>query len=246
MNFNPYTIQQMIDTIKQQARDKRDYLQKAIYRIINPFVLWLIKHKVTPNIVTSIGLAGNLIAAVIILNAANITEYHSPSYWLILIAGILIILFSLFDMLDGQVARLGGMTSTFGAMYDSVLDRYCEITMFGSISYFLLMTGSETGALLAFLALMGSVMVSYVRARAEGLGIECKIGFMQRPERVVTTAVALLVTGIWGVIDGKYNDAAPNVVLTVAMAIIALFANLTAIARLCHSALKLREREKSK
>jgi len=123
-----------------------------------------------------------------------------------------------------------------------VLDRYCEIMMFGSISYFLLMTGSPAGSLLAFLALMGSVMVSYVRARAEGLGIECKIGFMQRPERVVVTAVALLATGIWGVCAANPGSA-PNIVLIVAMGVIALFANLTAIARICHSYLKLRDKK---
>lgn len=233
--------QSFLDNIKRQARSYRDSIQQGIYRIINPFVEWLIKHKVTPNMVTTIGLVGNAAAAAIIINAANTCSYHNPNYLLILISGLLIVAFSLFDMLDGQVARMGGMTSTFGAMYDSVLDRYCELLMFGSISYFLLMTGSPAGSLLAFLALMGSVMVSYVRARAEGLGIECKIGFMQRPERVVVTAVALIVTGIWGICISGYNGARPNVVLVIAMAVIALFANLTALARLYHSAVKLKK-----
>lgn len=232
----------MLQDLKSKAKQMRDALQKGIYKVINPFVHFLIKMKVTPNIVTTIGLLGNVAAAWLIFYAANNAGFVSPNYLLILLAGVLIIAFSLFDMLDGQVARLGGMSSTFGAMYDSALDRYCEILMFGSIGYFLLLTGSISGALLAFFSLMGSVMVSYVRARAEGLGIECKIGFMQRPERVVVTAVALLVTGIWGVCGG--DGTKPNIILIIAMAVIALFANLTAVARLYHSYIQLRERDK--
>lgn len=231
-----------LDNIKQQAKAFRDQLQKGIYKVIDPFVHKLIEWKFTPNMVTTIGLAGNALAAGVIFYAGASAGYKDPNYFLILLSGILIIAFSLFDMLDGQVARIGGMTSRFGAMYDSVLDRYCEILMFGSISYFLLATGSPWGALLAFLALMGSVMVSYVRARAEGLGVECKIGFMQRPERVVVTAVALMATGIWGCCIHGYTDARPNIVLTVAMALIAVFANLTAFARLFHTAVKLRNK----
>ncbi len=79
-------------------------------------------------------------------------------------------------------------------MYDSVLDRYCELATLGGVAYYLIQTGSFAGAVIAFVALTGSIMVSYVRARAEGLGLECKIGFMQRTERVVVTSVATLAT----------------------------------------------------
>ena len=74
-------------------------------------------------------------------------------------------------------------------MYDSVLDRYCELFTLGGLSYYLIRTGYVIGALITFVALVGSIMVSYVRARAEGLGLECKVGFMQRPERVVVTTI---------------------------------------------------------
>ena len=91
-------------------------------------------------------------------------------------------------MMDGRVARVGKMSSTFGALYDSVLDRYSElVTLFG-IFYYLMLQGYLWGSIITFIALIGSLMVSYVRARAEGLGLECKVGFMQRPERVVLTA----------------------------------------------------------
>ena len=133
-------------------------------------------------------------------------------------------------MMDGRVARLGNMSSTFGALYDSVLDRYSELfTLFG-ISYYLILQGYFVGSIITFLALIGSLMVSYVRARAEGLGLECKVGFMQRPERVVLTSLGALCCGIFG--DCKAFD--PMLILIVPMAVIAVLANLTAFARIAH------------
>ena len=95
-------------------------------------------------------------------------------------------------------------------------------------------TGYRTGAIITFIALIGSLMVSYVRARAEGLGIECKIGFMQRPERVVLTSASALAAGIYGVcaINQPFD---PMWILLTAMGIIAVFANITAFARIFHS-----------
>lgn len=215
--------------IKESAVETRGQLQRGIYKVINPFVYFLIKMKVTPNMVTTIGFLGNAAAAAVVAWAG----YRTGSPWgLLTLAGALIIGFSLFDMLDGQVARLGNMTSTFGAMYDSVLDRYCELLTLGGISYYLICSGYPGGALVTFLALVGSIMVSYVRARAEGLGIECKIGFLQRPERVVITAVALLAAGICGNAAVSFDA---NLILIYAMAFIAVFANLTAFARVAYS-----------
>ena len=134
-------------------------------------------------------------------------------------------------MLDGQVARLGNMVSRFGALYDSVLDRYCELFTVGGIAYFMFAAGYKLSAFIAFLAMVGSVMVSYVRARAEGLDIECKVGFMQRPERVVVTSAAALAAGICGQCEVSFD---PMYILTVAMTIIAVFANITAFARIAH------------
>ena len=212
----------------------RDSLQQGIYFVINPFVRFLIRIGVTPNMVTTIGLLGNIAAAVIFVYAGYTATATDMNYPLLTWGGAVIILFSLFDMLDGQVARLGNMTSTFGAMYDSVLDRYCELFTLGGLSYYLIQTGYIIGALITFVALVGSIMVSYVRARAEGLGLECKVGFMQRPERVVLTTVALLATGITGCIVGNDSSFDPNFILIFAMGFLALFANMTAIARINH------------
>lgn len=222
--------------IKTKATQARGALQQGIYAVINPFVRLLIRMGVTPNIVTTIGMLGNMAAAAVLI-AAGVKAQNGggADFGLVTLAGALIIGFSLFDMLDGQVARLGGMASTFGAMYDSVLDRYCELFTLGGIAYWLIGIGDFFGALLTFLALTGSIMVSYVRARAEGLGLECKIGFMQRPERVVVTAVATIAAGITGMNLPEYSTFDPNLILVVAMGIIAVFANLTAFARISHS-----------
>lgn len=218
--------------MKKFFKQLRDALQQLIYKIINPLVYGMIKIAITPNVVTTIGFLGNVLAAALLVYASTQETVIDQFYW-IAWSGATIIIFSLFDMLDGQVARLGGMITTFGAMYDSVLDRYCELFTLGGITYYLMETGYEIGAIITFLALIGSIMVSYVRARAEGLDIECKIGFMQRPERVVITSVAALACGIYGY-NAEVPAFDPILILVVAMGIIAVFANLTAFARIMH------------
>lgn len=233
---------------KNTFKKKRDGIQQGIYFIINPFVKFLIRIGVTPNIVTTIGLLGNLAAACIIAWAGFLAA-KDPTHLrfdLITWGGAVTILFSLFDMLDGQVARLGNMVSRFGALYDSVLDRYCELLTLGALSYFLIMAGYPVGALVTFVALVGSVMVSYVRARAEGVGIECKVGFMQRPERVVVTSVGCLACGIVGLASPNTPHVAMTI-LIISMAVIALFANITAFARVgvCRAALSDHKSDKA-
>ena len=224
---------------KNLYNKERDGLQQGIYRIINPFVRLLIRMGVTPNMVTTIGLMGNLAAAAILSWAGIMAQADgSPHYAMVTLAGAVIIVFSTFDMLDGQVARLGGMVSRFGALYDSVLDRYCELFTLGGIAFYMMMVGYPIGALVTFLALVGSIMVSYVRARAEGVGLECKVGFMQRPERVVVTAIGCLACGITGMCVP--NSQIAIYILVIAMAVIAVFANITAFARVdvCRKGLK--------
>lgn len=226
-------------------KKKRDGLQQGIYVIINPFVKFLIKMGITPNMVTTIGFLGNLLAAAMFVYAGIIhrrelsldVEDQFQFGWIGWGGGILI-LFSVFDMLDGQVARIGNMQSTFGAMYDSVLDRYSELVTLGGLTFYFLELQTNTamgeiGALITFIALVGSIMVSYVRARAEGLGIECKVGLMQRPERVVITSLAALATGIVGKTVDIHTFNALYILIG-GMAIIAVFANITAFARINH------------
>lgn len=206
----------------------RDYLQQLIYRIINPIVHGMIKIGITPNFITTTGFILNVVAAAVLVYAGIYAQANELVYlgW----AGGIILFAGLFDMMDGRVARVGNMSSTFGALYDSVLDRYSElVTLFG-LCYFLQMEGYFFYSIIAFVALIGSLMVSYVRARAEGLDIECKVGVMQRPERVVLTSLGALFCGIFR----NITAFDPILILVVPLAIIAIFANITAFVRVRH------------
>ena len=145
-------------------------------------------------------------------------------------------------MLDGQVARLGNMKSTFGALYDSVLDRYSELIMFLGICYYLVAHHYFLSSIFAFIAMIGSMMVSYIRARAEGLGIECKGGLMQRPERVITIGLFAIICGFASlIIGGDYKLYIPGVkfhvfetmsIFTIPVTVLAVLTNITAFKRL--------------
>jgi phosphatidylglycerophosphate synthase len=113
----------------------RDKLQQIIYFILNPFVRLLIKMGLTPNMVTTIGFLMNIVVAIIFIFGAEAGNRGDLSYvgW----AGAMILFAGLFDMLDGQVARMGNMSSKFGALFDSVLDRYSELVTFLGICYYL-------------------------------------------------------------------------------------------------------------
>lgn len=218
----------------------RDKLQQLIYKVINPFVRVLIKLGLTPNGVTTIGLILNIGVAIIFIRGAETTNRPDLSYvgW----AGALILFAGLFDMLDGQVARLGNMASSFGAMYDSVLDRYSEMIMFLGICYYLVAHHYFLSSLVGFIALIGSMMVSYTRARAEGLGVPLKGGLMQRPERVVMVGITALSCGIAShFIGGDYKLYVKGLpfhifetmsIFTIPLSIMAVLTNITAIRRL--------------
>lgn len=232
----------------------RDKAQKGIYKIINPFVRFLIKLGLTPNAVTTIGLLLNIGVAIIFIIGAEKGNRGELGYvgW----AGGLILFAGLFDMLDGQVARLGKMSSTFGALYDSVLDRYSELVLFLGICYYLVSHHYFLSSLFAFIALIGSMMVSYTRARSEGLGIENKGGIMQRPERVILVAVSAIATGVAALFvegDGKvfitgipFHVFELMSIFTIPIAIMAVLTNITAFKRLAAAkkALDLLDAEK--
>lgn len=205
----------------------RDFLQKVIYWVINPLVKGMIRVGITPNFITTTGLVLNIVASVLLVYG-GLEHAGDLSYvgW----AGATVLFAGLFDMMDGRVARIGNMSSVFGALYDSVLDRYSElVTLFG-IFYWLILSGYPTGSILTFVALVGSIMVSYVRARAEGLDLECKVGLMQRPERVVLTALGAIFAGVFS--DCQSFD--PVLILVVPMGVIAVLANLTAFWRIMY------------
>jgi len=237
----------------EQQTSIRTNLQLGIYKVIDPFVKVLIKLGLTPNAVTSIGFALNIGVAVIFVIGGEEGNRGDLSYigW----AGGLILFAGLFDMLDGQVARLGNMKSTFGALYDSVLDRYSELIMFFGICYYLVAQHYFLSSIFAFIALVGSMMVSYVRARAEGLGIESKGGLMQRPERVVTIGLCAIICGVSSLyIGGNYKLYVPGIkyhvfetmsIFTIPITILAALTNITAFKRLTDAKNSLEKQEKN-
>ena len=199
----------------------RDFLQKVIYAIINPLIKAMIAVGITPNIVTFVGFLGNIVAAGFFLDAAWMLGTEQADYASCMVTvgwgGFIILAAGLFDMMDGRLARMSGKSSLFGALWDSTLDRYSElVSLFGICLIFVRMQGDMTWfwmSVVTFAAMIGSVMVSYVRARAEGLDIECKVGFMQRPERVVVTAVTAMITGFTGNICLKAYEGVSKFIL---------------------------------
>lgn len=223
-----------------QQKNTRDRLQLLIYKVIEPMVKGMIRMGLTPNAVTLIGLVLNIGVAIIFISGAERSNRGDLAYvgW----AGGLTLFAGLFDMLDGQVARIGKMSSTFGALFDSVLDRYSEMILFLGICYYLIAHHYFLSSLFAFIALIGSMMVSYTRARAEGLGVECKGGLMQRPERVVLISLSAIACGItYSFIGGDYKLFVPGIpfhifetmtVFTLPIAVMAIMTNITAVGRL--------------
>ena len=230
----------------------KELFQQPAYKIINPLVKMLVRMRITPNAITSIGLCLNIVAAIVFVIGAEFGERGDLRYigW----GGGIILFAGLFDMLDGQVARLGQKTTKFGALYDSVLDRYSELIMFLGICYYLDSHHYFIGALISFFAMIGSIMVSYTRARAEGLGIQCSVGLMQRPERVVIIGFSAVICGIASsFIGGNYKYFVSFLpfhlfetvtIFTLPVLIVALLANYTAIDRLNHCRKELRKQEK--
>ena len=205
----------------------REFLQRVIYVLINPIIQAMVKVGITPNMVTTIGFVGNLAATSLFVVAALMVRSGDTAQAMEMVGwgGATILFAGLFDMMDGRLARVSGKSSVFGALWDSTLDRYSELcTLFGICYYLLQVEGWEWAGIVTFVAMVGSVMVSYVRARAEGLDIECKVGLMQRPERVVVTAVGAIFCGV----------CANIWVLVVPMIIIAVLANITAFWRVAH------------
>jgi CDP-diacylglycerol--glycerol-3-phosphate 3-phosphatidyltransferase len=184
--------------------------------LLSPVAEWLIRMRVRPNTITS--------ASVIVLIGAGVAfgldHAQLGAAWLLL-SGLL-------DMLDGQVARRGGMVSTFGALFDSSLDRVGEAALFGGIAVYFVTAPNQVmrvlGVVFALGALSGAFLVSYVRARAEGLGIECRVGIVQRPERILGVGAPTLIFGA----------GAHGVLLLIIMGVLAVLSWITMIQRVAY------------
>jgi CDP-diacylglycerol--glycerol-3-phosphate 3-phosphatidyltransferase len=172
-------------------------------RLVEPVARFLAALGLTPNGVTVIGFFLTVGVAVVLATGR------------VQLAGFLLIVTLAFDAVDGALARLMGLTSRFGAFLDSTLDRWAEIALFLALAWRLLQTGDDLGVMLAGAAMASSLMVSYTRARAEGVGLQCKEGLLTRFERVVLLIAGLIFNRpVW------------------ALTIIAVFAAFTAVQRI--------------
>jgi CDP-diacylglycerol--glycerol-3-phosphate 3-phosphatidyltransferase len=157
----------------------RDSFGIRLRKGFTPFISTLHRLGVTPNQITVVGTLLNAGVAVLIISDHLI--------W----AGVVVLVAGICDMLDGSLARMANLSTPFGAFFDSTLDRISEGMVLAAICYVFAQQGHSVDAALATLALLGSLMVSYTRARAESLGLECKVGIMSRPERIILVAIGL-------------------------------------------------------
>ncbi|MDK2981580.1 MAG: CDP-diacylglycerol---glycerol-3-phosphate 3-phosphatidyltransferase [Chloroflexota bacterium] len=166
-----------------------DRLRKTFANLLNSVGIAVQKTGITPNAITISGVILNFVAATCIASG-NLR-----------LGGVIVALSGPLDALDGTLARLNANNRPFGGLLDSVADRFSEIAiMFGLLLYFF-NQGHLTGVVLVFVALSGSVMVSYVRARAQSLGCDPKLGILTRVERYIITSLCLLLAqpliGLW-------------------------------------------------
>ena len=182
----------MLSRYRHTARMWSDPIGRALFRL-----------RLRPNHLTVMGLAVSLIAA------AGFVTGH------VRIAGLLVLVAGLFDFCDGSLARASGQVTPFGAFLDSVIDRYSDLVVLLGIVVLFARVSNMRGAVAAMAALVGSLMVSYTRARAESIGVECNVGFMERPERMI----CLIAGALFGVLEP-------------ALWVLAVLANITAVHRI--------------
>src|SRR5215475_8392072 len=169
----------------------------------------LIESRLTPNAISIAGLIGNLIAAALVTQR------------LFFLAGIAFILGSIMDTLDGRYSRMSGKGTLFGAFLDSTLDRIEEGIVIAAVAGYFASRGEDFAAAICVVAVLGSLMVSYTRARAEALGVECKVGIATRPVRVVILSIGLIFAKGAGI--GDFELLAPAVYAMAGLTIFTTF-----------------------
>jgi CDP-diacylglycerol--glycerol-3-phosphate 3-phosphatidyltransferase len=169
----------------------------------------LIESRLTPNAISMVGLLGNLVAA------ALVTQRF------FFLAGVAFVLGSVMDTLDGRYSRMSGKGSLFGAFLDSTLDRIEEGIVLAAVAGYFAIQGDDVAAAMCVVAVLFSLMVSYTRARAEALGVECKVGLATRPVRVVILSIGLIFAKGAGI--GDFELLAPAVYAIAALTIFTTF-----------------------
>ncbi|MEO8448915.1 MAG: CDP-alcohol phosphatidyltransferase family protein [Gemmatimonadota bacterium] len=188
-------------------------LERAFLDLTDPLVTWLLNNRVRPNAITTVG------ALLVVISAVAL-----GLGW-IRLGGAILLFSGIVDTLDGQVARRGGMVSKFGAFYDSTLDRVGDgVTFIGIAAYLLSLPHLQYPvftAVACMIAVLSSLLVSYARARAEGLGVDCKVGLVQRAERLLAIGAPAVIVG----------PGANGIVLQVIVILLAALSTITVIQR---------------
>jgi CDP-diacylglycerol--glycerol-3-phosphate 3-phosphatidyltransferase len=169
----------------------------------------LIESRLTPNAISMVGLVGNLVAAALVTQR------------LFFLAGVAFVLGSVMDTLDGRYSRMSGKGTLFGAFLDSTLDRIEEGIVLAAVAGYFAAQGEDFAAAMCVVAVLGSLMVSYTRARAEALGVECKVGLATRPVRVVLLSIGLIFAKGAGI--GDFELLAPSIYAIAALTIVTVF-----------------------
>ena len=196
-------------------------IKEGFVRAMAPLCKFLSGLGLSPNSISLAGLSLSMISGLI---------YAGGSFFW---AGVVLILAGTCDVLDGQMARLTGKISSFGAFLDSAIDRFSELFVFLGLAWHFSRLPAENPesalgpvvVLIIILALAGSFLVSYTRARAEGLGVDCKVGWMQRPERLALLILGSLLAGLPEV--GQF-------IMIGTISIIAALSNYTAVQRIIY------------
>ena len=165
-----------------------DFFKAGALRAIDPVVGFLARHKVSPNAITTVGTLLTIAAGVV----------YGTGH--IMTAGWLMGATAFFDVLDGEVARRSGRSTVFGAFYDSTLDRVADGALMGGLLVFYATNAAHQNTYMVVVCLVcivGTFLISYTRARAEALGIDAKVGFMQRPERIVLLSAPQALFGLF-------------------------------------------------
>jgi len=191
--------------VNKKPKSIEDFLRIRFKSVLDGIGGYLYRLGILPNTVTIFGLVGNMVGA-ILLASGNVT-----------VAGIVILIMGPIDALDGTLARMRGESGKFGAFVDSVSDRYSELIIFLGLMIHFLRVGDWLACSLVYFAAAGSVLVSYVKARAESLNFDAKVGLLTRVERYIVLAPMLVINRP-----------------LIALWIIAIFANYTALQRIWH------------
>lgn len=202
-----------------------DKIIQGYLKVITPFERLLTRLKIHPNTITWAGLVVTALAAYLFKLGLF--------FW----GGLVVAIAGTCDVLDGRIARNTGQKSRFGAFLDSTIDRYSDVLLFVGIMMFF---DKMYINVLVMFAIAGSLLTSYARARAEGLGLECKVGLMQRPERITYIAAAAFFDGIFGKSITSFTNV-EHFLLIAVLFFIAAMSNITVFQRIVHIKRMLQE-----